>query len=258
VTLSMPPAPCDWAILYDPACGPGETLESLAPSGVALYEEMAVDYLWNWTGQQFGTCQVAYRPCRQNCGSTTGGRFTPALIGGQWYNLACGSCGDTCGCGFTSTLRLPPPVVSVDEVRIDGTVLDAAAYELQGRYLVRTDGGRWPTCQDLGAPTTEAGTWEITFTAGTPVPVGGQLAAGRLTQELAKAACGDSTCQLPRRLQSLTRQGVAIVMDTFDDLAKGGTGIWLIDSWVASVTKAPTRSRVYSPDVSRRAPIRRV
>jgi hypothetical protein len=256
--------PCDWPVDYCSDNLPSP-LDGIDGSKVQRYERMAIDYLWNWTGQKYGTCTVALRPCRQPCAddrSTFGGPrapFTPALIGGQWYNLACGSCGEQCGCGFTPTIVLPDLVAEVQEVLIDGAVLSPTAYRLDnGRYLTRLDGGRWPTCQDLTAPTTAAGTWEITYTVGLAVPTGGQIAAGVLAAEFAKAACNDESCQLPQRVQRLSRQGVDIVFDQFDDIEKGHTGIWLIDGWIASVTKPPRRSRVYSPDVSRRAPVRPV
>jgi len=254
--------PCDWPVDY---CNDGDLpspLNNIDGSQVQRYERMAVDYLYNWTGQQFGTCPVAVRPCRADCsGSPLADPrrpFTPALIGGQWYNLACGSCGEQCGCSFTPQLVLPGPVISIDEILIDGAVLPPSAYTLQNsRYLVRLDGKLWPTCQDLTLATDQPGTWEISYTVGLPVPTGGQIAAGVLTRELAKAACNDDSCSLPARIKEITRQGVTVaVVDSFDDIDKGHTGIWIIDSWIASVTKAPRRSAVYSPDISRRAPLR--
>src|SRR3546814_8783259 len=69
------------------------------------------------------------------------------------------------------------------------------------------------------------------------------------SSDLAKAACNDKTCGLPRRVQSVTRQGVTVaVLDAFDDIDEGHTGIWLIDSWVASVVRRPRKMRVLSPD----------
>lgn len=250
--------PCDWPIDYCADSLP-KPLDGMEAPRVQLYERMAVDFLWNWTERRFGTCQTAVRPCRVLCPPGSRSPYTPHLIGGRWYNIACGDCGDTCGCTYTPTVVLPDIASSVDQVLIDGAVMSPTRYRLDnGRYLRRTDGGRWPVCQNLTVDTTEPGSWEITYTAGIPVPVGGQVAAGVLAKELAKAACGDSTCELPQRIQSITRQGLAVVLDTFDDIEKGHTGIWLVDSWVASVTKAPVRSKVYSPDISRRAPRRPV
>lgn len=254
--------PCLWPADYS-ACGGDlpEPLASLPASGVATFEEMAATYLWNWTGRKYGLCEVTIRPCRQECwqgqstfwGGSGGARstpFYPVLIRGQWFNIGCGQCGDDCGCGDTRSLRLPGPISSIEEIQIDGVVLDPSAYRVDNsRLVVRMDGGQWPTCQDMNAALGEDDTWSITYTRGYPVPAGGQVAAGLLAVELAKAACNDKTCGLPRRVQSITRQGVTVaVLDAFDDIDEGHTGIWLIDSWVASVVRRPRRMRVLSPD----------
>lgn len=254
--------PCTWPINYS-ACGGDlpEPLASLPASGVATFEETASTYLWNWTGRKYGLCEVTVRPCRQGCvqdgqstfwGLAGGVRSTPyypVIIQGAWTNISCGKCGDDCGCDGTPALRLPGPVVSIEDITIDGDVLDPSAYRIDNdRLLVRMDGGAWPTCQNMSASGGED-TWSITYTRGTPVPVGGQVAAGLLANELAKAACNDKSCGLPQRVQSITRQGVTIaVLDAFDDIDTGHTGIWLIDSWVASIVRRPRKMRVYSPD----------
>jgi hypothetical protein len=85
-------------------------------------------------------------------------------------------------------------------------------------------------------PAGNPGTWSIEYIAGIPVPKGGQVAAGILAVELGKAALKDSTCALPSRVQTITRQGVTMaILDTFEDLAKGRTGIPRIDMWIQSV-----------------------
>jgi len=158
---------------------------------------------------------------------------------------------DSCGCGaWGATLRFEMPVASVDEIQVDGRVLPADAYRVDnGTLLVRQDGSQWPYCQDMSKPLGQAGTWGVTFRVGKPVPAGGRIAAGILAEELAKAACGSNKCRLPRRVQSINRQGatMAMMLDTFDDLDKGKTGIWLIDSWVASVTKPDIGFSIASP-----------
>lgn len=256
--------PCSWPVDYS-ACGGGlpEPLASLPASGVAVFEEMAATYLWNWTGRKYGLCEVNLRPCRQECwqgqstfwgGSGTGlpgsRPFYPVLIRGQWTNVSCGQCGDDCGCDGTPALRLPGPINSITNITIDGEVLAPSAYRVDNnRLVVRMDGGRWPTCQDMSAPLGEEDTWSILYNRGYPVPAGGQVAAGMLAVELAKAACNDKTCGLPRRVQSITRQGVTVaVLDAFDDIDEGHTGIWLIDSWVSSVVRRPRKWKVLSPD----------
>lgn len=255
-------SPCSWPIDYS-ACGGGlpEPLASLPASGVATFEEMAATYLWDWTGRKYGQCEVTLRPCRQECwegrstfwggsGGPLGTPFTPVLIQGTWYNVGCGTCGDTCGCSTAESLRLPGPISSVQQVQIDGEVLSSLAYRVDNRrFLIRQDGGRWPTCQNMNLADGADDTWSITYTKGYAVPKGGQVAAGLLANELAKAACNDKSCGLPRRVQSVTRQGVTVaVLDAFDDIDEGHTGIWLIDSWVASVVRRPRKMRVLSPD----------
>lgn len=266
-------APCEWPIRYT-QCDPNSKFLALEKDEAEIYETMAIEHLWRWTGRRFGTCTVEARPCRQDCdkrGSTfwgtsgggSGSPWTPVLISGNWFNISCGACGDSCDCSpnRVASLRLPGPISSVTEVMIDGTILDPSKYAIEAsRYLLRTDGGAWPICNDYSrdpSQVPEPGAdvaWSVTYERGVNVPVGGQVAAGILAEEFFKAACRDSSCQLPQRLQSLSRQGVAIgILDTFEDIDTGHTGIWLIDNWVASVTNSPSRSRVYSPDIRRKA-----
>lgn len=253
---------CEWPVDYAD-CGPCDALASMPVSGQERVEEMATEFLWRWTERQFGTCEGTIRPCRQDCteGVSTygrppaGARWTPVLVGGTWYNLGCGAgCRDKCGCGsWGSTMLFEQPVYDVTSVQVDGEYLDPSAYRVDNhRKLVRQDGGRWPFCQDMGKPLGGPDTWAVTFLVGSPVPVGGQVAAGKLACEFAKALCGDASCALPKRVQSVTRQGVTVAMmlDTFEDLDQGKTGIWLVDSWVASVTKSAPASpfSIASPD----------
>jgi hypothetical protein len=252
---------CSWPVSYD-QCGPCEPLASSPVSG--LFEEMAVDYLRQWTSPLLGLCDVTIRPCREDCteGQSTfwgsgpfpsggAGPFRPVIIEGQWFNLTCGTCGDRCSCGHVEELKLPGPVASIQSIQIDGVAVPSGAYRVDNnRYLVRTDDGVWPECQDMGKNDGVVGTWSITYSRGIPVPVHGQVAAGVLACEFARAACGDSACQLPKRLQSLTRQGVSVaILDSFDDIDSGHTGIWLIDSFIASMTKPKRGGSVRSPDL---------
>lgn len=260
-------APCDWPLLGAEDCTDLDALDeaSEGPSRADV-EAMAAAYLWNWTGKRYGVCEVTVRPQRQDCNGSTylgasghpsgGAPWRPVLLDGVWHNVGCGECGSVCGCTSVWTVRLPGPVVEVTAVTVDGAALDPSAYRVDDRkLLVRQDGGTWPACNDLSEPPTEEGTWQVDYTRGVEVPRGGQIAAGVLACEFAKAMRRNADCQLPQRIQTVTREGVTVgVLDPFDGIDTGKTGIWLIDSWVASVTQAPARSTVHSPD---RRPTRR-
>lgn len=225
--------------------------------------DTAVGYLWNWTGRAYGhvdvTVDVAAPPRRR-------GSVAWPLVGhvtsssSPWWpavaslNMLCGACGPTCSCAVgPEGIVLPGPVAEVVEVSVAGTTLDVGAYRLDSRRrLVRTDGGRWP-CTSTDRPVT------VDYVRGNDVPAGGQVAAGALAVQVGLALLGDDACALPQRIQSVTRQGVTVaVLDGFDSLYDhGSTGIWLVDSWVSSVTAARRpRARVASPDTVRRTATR--
>lgn len=246
--------PCDWPAL-DIEC---DAYLNLSPERQEQVRTAAVSFLWHWTGQRFGLCEVTVRPCREDCadGSTffgTSNLLRPPAAG--WFPSRCGTCrSGGCGCDYVPSTRLPGPAHSVESVQVDGVELPDTAYRLSGNDLLRVDGGLWPTCQDYSAPLGAPGTWGITYRRGAEVPPGGVLAAETLACELAKAATGDKSCQLPQRVQSVSRQGVSIAMlDSFEDVDQGRTGIWVIDSWVSSVNRSPVRPLVYSPDLRRRS-----
>lgn len=265
----MRTAPCEWPINYS-SCGSCGALDSLTPEQRLEFETAAIEFLWNVSNRIFGLCEVTARPCQTDCqgrvgssfwgrgpypwqGQVDAGSWVPLLIAGKWYNMGCG-CAGTCTCSAEgpSALRLPGPVVSVEEVWIDGEQLPPSAYRVMyGRILVRADGTAWPKCQNLlGDPLTDQDTFAVVYKRGIDVPMGGRLAAGLLACELAKSYCRDDSCQLPQRIQTVTREGVTVtLMDNFQDLKDGGTGIWAIDNWVTSVNRPRPFSSVRSVDV---------
>lgn len=263
--------PCTWPISYA-ACANCAILTSMSAGDQAMVEAMATEYLWNWTLKAFGICNVIVRPCRQDCagaadmfwgsgpfahGSLGQGAWpNPQHIVAGWTNVSCGFCPtDTCSCSGSrlQTLNIPGPVASVTQVLIDGVALAPSAYRVDNHaMLVRLDGQPWPRCQDMTLPTTVADTFSVAYARGRDVPTGGQIAAGLLACELAKAICRDSSCALPQRVQTITRQGVTMAMiDQGQGIEKGQTGIWAIDSWVSSITQPARPSTVLSPDIPR-------
>ena len=246
---------CEWPVVWPEAC---RELDPVRAERTAAFVEMATDLLWNWTGRRFGVCPVtvelSHDPLVCGCGaagSTYWGRdrprgwgaspWTPVLLGGRVFNVSCGCGVDPCVCGprRADELRLPGPVASVETVSVAGVVLPATAWRFTGGVLARVDGQPWPHDGLV-----------VEYGRGVEVPVGGQIAAGVLAWELSKAVECPDECELPQRVQSVTRQGVSVtVLDQFEDLDEGRTGIWLIDSWVASVTRPPSGGSVLSPDL---------
>jgi hypothetical protein len=226
---------CNWPV--DRSCLPNATGE-VDQARQADAEALAVTVLWSLTGRQFGACDTIIRPCptpyaNLATGSVVGPGWFPAWVDGNWRNITCGCAG---GCNDTvpSVIHLPGPAQAVTEVKIGGAVLPPDQYKLEGDRLYRVGGVAWPS-QDLSRPLPEDGTWSVTYQRGVPVPDGVGVLVGTLALEFLNA-CTGGKCRLPRRVQSLQRQGVSYQMvDPTDIYAAGLTGIPEIDMWINSV-----------------------
>lgn len=228
---------------------------------------LATSLLWRLSGRQFGCCCITVRPCVEGCidavstyagwsgvGLTgvggTNDILRPAILDGKWVN--CGCVADCCGAECELTLPVGP-VCQVDEVIIDGVIQDINEFSvINGRRLVWNSptGQCFPDCNDFGKDVTEEGTWAVTYRWGLEVPADGLFAAGKLASEFAKACVGDNACQLPRRVQTLTRNGVsATFIDDGNFFERGLTGIFDVDMWLRSINPYGLmgRSRVYVP-----------
>ena len=94
----------------------------------------------------------------------------------------------------------------------------------------------------------------MTFSPGEVLPRIGQIAAGELACEFAKACLSQGDCRLPQQLQTLTRNGVQVeVMDPALILDNGLTGFPNVDLFIKAVNPArrASRPRVLSPDLPR-------
>lgn len=229
----------------------------------AVVETTAIELLWRWTGRVFGLIPFTLRPARRPCADGIGSSawWPLYLPGGRELTVRCWSCyrglyrpETGCGCAGTSAIQLAGPVHDITEVQVNAEVLPTTSYRLDhGSILVRLD-GLWPAWQNLDAPLGASGhsTWQVEGHHGLVVPSGGRTAAGTLALELATARVDPAACQLPQRLQTITRQGVSMTLvDGMADLDKGRTGIWSVDSWVSSVTRTRSASTVRSVDVPR-------
>lgn len=240
---------CGWEVEQCEDCC-STSLEQLPPSVVEALGGQAARFLWSATGKQYGLCERVLRPCRSDCGSFWGGLPAPVRLGGEWVNLTCGTCTGGCGCTTISEF-VAADVHEVVSVVVDGEDLDPfdTVKVYDRRRVVRVDGGVWPMCQDLNVDE-GAGAWSVTVMQGKPVPDGGGFMAGLLLCELAKACLGDSSCRLPKRVQTITREGVTVgFQDRFELLGSMLTGLWEIDSWIESNRyTGNTQPTVTSPD----------
>lgn len=247
-----------------------DKIATASPVATGYAAQAATEIVWALSGRQFGLCSVTLRPCRKSCfdsswwstfGGTWYGESAWGIANGYgysysgpwgfWFDPSCGQCMGSCSCTQISEVDLPSPVSSIVSVKMDGTPMVTGAYRLDNDHLlVRTDGQKWPRCNDMTKDDTQPGTWSVTALYGQDVPVSGQLAVGEMACELLRAINGED-CRLPAGLQSVARQGVTINFANLGDLMKEGiTGFDLVDRFIGSVNpyKLQERSRVYSVD----------
>lgn len=147
--------------------------------------------------------------------------------------------------GGVYAVKLPRDTVTgITSVTVNG--LPFTSYNLtRSGWLERLDGQAWDVC---------SGSTVVTYQHGEPPPLGGVQAAVTLGIELARDFFGIGKCRLPKRITSITRQGVTVdIADSLDILERGGTGLTSVDLWLRAVNPEarPQRAGVWSPDVPR-------
>lgn len=144
------------------------------------------------------------------------------------------------GSGVSEVLLPYPPIVAVLEVKVDGDVVGPDAYRVDNdARLVRIDGHAWPSTQNHRIADTELGTFSVKYQHGVAPPPGGVSACIVLARQMALAFSSDADavklCQLPRRVTTISRQGVSLaVLDPLTLFERGLTGVGAVDLWVAS------------------------
>lgn len=227
---------------------------------------IASDVLFELSGERFpGHCQDTIRPCGTYLPNFSAPWSTSGLVDRHYWGDVCGCDRSTrCGCNRLREVRLHGrPVATIRQVKIDGEVLDPAFYRLDDwRYLVRLPDGDgsnpgWPCCQRLDLASTEAETFEVTYTYGQPPPPAGVWAASELACQLAAARDpGNDKCKLPDNVTSVVRQGVAVTMLTLRDfLSQRQTGLYMVDLFLAAYNPGGNQRRatVISPDTMHRS-----
>jgi hypothetical protein len=199
--------PCaDWTTVEEvQACPPGDKLD---PAVIEAQIPVASEVLFNLNKRRYpGECTTTQTLC-STC-----------------------RCRATCCCEPKEAVRLPGryPALEVSSVIVDGVLLDPSAYILlNGRWLTRIDGGRWPRCNDV----TDADSFEVEWVFGRAVTPGGRNAASKLVAEMG-AACSNLDCQIPQRVTTIQREGVTYtIIDSFNMLTEGRTGVYEVDLWL--------------------------
>ncbi len=244
--------------------------DDLDPYVATLAISQATDILYRMSGYQWpGGCSRTVRPCGRSLSDSsipswhghTGEAFGDWLpIGGCGCNeLVTGRCG--CGSGPDRiSLGGLVPIVSVEQIRIDGAVVPAGEYRIDDyQWLVRLpEAGSdfkqgWPCCQRIDLAATEDRTFDVEFTFGKTRPQSAVLPTAELACELAKAcdpSIGD--CKLPAKVQSMSREGVDFTfVPTVDFLDNDRTGLEAVDLWLKAVNPRGLRrpAVVWSPDL---------
>lgn len=223
-----------WATQADLPTDPPVLPEGVTWDQVLLW---ATEILWALSGRRWsgttadGGCEASAELFAESgsCWRTTIG--WPEL----WHGPRYADIGD-------AVVRLPhDETTAVDSVVVSGAAF--TAWRQQGAWLFRTDGRSWRGRSVV-----------ITYHWGLAPPAMGVRQCVVLAIELAKSLTGDTSCRLPKRVTSVTRQGVSMTMiDPQKYLQDGKTGLSDVDLWLATVNpKArPERGSVWTPDVPR-------
>jgi len=189
------------------------------------------------TGRQFGVCEYEYTIPHTSAGCC-------AASGAAWYAPG------NCGCQPLDPAQLPLPETPVQTV--SGIALpDAPAPAVVGSAIVGVsrvgDAGGFSAWYQLGDSVvrTDGEPWQpgtvVSYSAGVPLPLAGQIALALLACQLDAAWCGGD-CQLPSNVSSITRENVSITYD----IAAGGFNIPAVDLWVNAVKPSGTGGGFFS------------
>lgn len=249
--MSLPTlGPCE---LY---CDP-DLLECGQGSGVDMlpYAQAATMILYELSGHAFpGACSRTVRPCRSACGCSW---VLPGLsqAAAQWFWQGSywrdANAGGQCGCGCIDQVTLAGyPVRSIDQVTIDGDVVDPATYRLdRHRHLVRVHPDHWPACQNLAVLDSEPGAFAITYTWGAAPPALANLAAIELACWLFRQSPPSDACEIPANVTNIIRQGVTMQLQ--GKVEGAAASLSMVGSFLEAYNPGKRRrsSGAWSPDV---------
>lgn len=244
----------------DLLCSPWATFDDVPVTSQGLVSEeewasileWASEILWSLTGRQWSGSGCEATAALRTCPPTPGTKSWP--FGAQ---------SDCCGwwpvSGYPWTfgtqhlrrdaspfaVQLPHDQVGeITSVTVGGDPF--TAYRLEAGWLERTDCLPWQECGDAEVL--------VAYTYGEDPPAGGVRAVMSLAIEAAKQASGDASCRLPKRVVSVSRQGVTMAMvDPMKFLKDHLTGLPEVDQWIVAVnpSRRSSRGSVWSPDMPR-------
>lgn len=245
-------------------CGPWATLADVPDTvlGIGTEEQwagwllQASEILFNLSAQQWSgvgctyTAELRGHPPEQGSGAWPYYRswgMTNTSPAYWWYPLGAAAFWpvyrETTPVPYA--VRLPhDEVTEIMSVTINGQAFTDYAL-VRGNWLQRTDGRGWGRWFDDTV---------VVYAYGSAPTEAGVAAAVSLGIEIGKAATNDSTCRLPKRVTSVTRQGMTIaVIDSMDFYKQGKTGVPDVDLWLTAVNpkQRRRRARVFSPDIPR-------
>lgn len=274
-TPELAVGPCDVWITKDDILEWSSGIGADDPENLKHFTEAAEAaswLMWELSGRLYnGICERKVRPCRDACGCWGVAPSSGVVAIWQWaYGEWMGGwrwveeCGDTCGCGSVSSVRLAGyPVVEVTEVKINGAVIPPTDYRLdRHRDLVYLDDTSvtpprkraWPSCQNVALDDTQSGTFSVTYKWGQPPPLLGKAAAAEMAGELLKVM-SERDSRLPERVTQVVRSGITMTRLEASAIALrvGNTGLTLVDAFLAGANPDAIRRRpaVWSPDLPR-------
>lgn len=225
--------------------------EGATEEDTLISRQLASEFMFYRTAMQYpGTCTETIRPCYacSPC-SDDGPPYEATIIDGRMYNIRC--TGNACNCEDKCEIRLPDsPVASVDEVKIDGVVLDPAAYGLYNDVLARVDGGCWPYCNELYLATTEEGTWSVTYTFGYEAPQLIKTAAAVLAchwQDMCSDSDSCNACRIPKNATTMNRAGT-----TYQLLTPAAMQTFTGNALLVGITEVDYAIQTFNPKGFRR------
>lgn len=237
-----PDRPCEpWIVPTDLCCD----LTNVAPASVASAILAATEYLYDRTCRRWpGECTATVRICLDcTCGWGGWSEWWGSPSSSWWMN--------GCRCRYRSTrLKAAFPIISVDQVRVDGVALAATDWRLDGhRDLVlqtpNSLGLAWWPIQNPNFPDDSVGTWAVDYTFGVaPLQIAKTAAADLACAILQACNLVEGECPLPEGSESVTKSGITI---RFRSPADGITNVKTADLLINAYECPRPENRLIDP-----------